>query len=553
MRRRAVVALVAVAVQLATVSEAFNSPLSLGHHQFQLQQHHRHRAQQRQQRGPPPPPPQPQQLRRRRRRQQPLSSVTMAATQQGSAGAGADATGGGPSSASAGSAPATGRASAGTRMQVITDIDDTVKSSGGVKLGNIPLGGIDTQYTRGKFYPGVFRFMLALAEHELPPDVAPLRCAVLTARAREFLWALQLTESDPICTAFRNEGGKAGYANRWGIGTVLYGSVQEWILQHRKGWRKFENFKLLRQECTAALLKERAGGPVATGPTTVSPEEAAKRSVSGKDGGGGGGELGVGFTGAAEDNGQNGRRMTSEREKEDTTLSYIFVGDVGELDREAGELMLIKYPRSMRALFLHVVSSEPDPPLPQDILINGLPVLHFRTYVQAAVKAVAYDLMSLEGLREVIERAVADLTLQETDRTSSKWTDLQADIREAKQAHPSLADAGLGVGVGAGRVSRGNSRESSKSEDPQMVPSPPPMPSDVLGGRNTAADATPNGGDDGGRGGRESGSVSIEVADVALVVENEGEAEAIPEVKVVGKVVPGTGSIVSEDDGLIYR
>ena len=96
----------------------------------------------------------------------------------------------------------------------------------------------------------------------------------------------------------------------------------------------------------------------------------------------GGGELGVGFTGAAEDNGQNGRRMTSEREKEDTTLSYIFVGDVGELDREAGELMLIKYPRSMRALFLHVVSSEPDPPLPQDILINGLPVLHFRTYVQ---------------------------------------------------------------------------------------------------------------------------------------------------------------------------
>ena len=165
--------------------------------------------------------------------------------------------------------------------------------------------------------------------------------------------------------------------------------------------------------------------------------------------------------------------------------------------------------------------------------------------------------MSLEGLRGVIERAVADLTLQETDRTSSKWTDLQADIREAKRAHPSLADAGLGVGVGAGRVSRGNSRDSSKSEDLQMVPSPPPMPSDVLGGRNAAADATSTGSDDGGRGGRESGSASIEVADVALVVENEagqeGEAEAIPEVKVVGKVIPGTGSFVSEDDGLIYR
>lgn len=173
--------------------------------------------------------------------------------------------------------------------------------------------------------------------------------------------------------------------------------------------------------------------------------------------------------------------------------------------------------------------------------------------------------MSLEGLRDVIERAVADLTLQETDRTSSKWTDLEADIREAKRAHPSLAHAGRGVGVGAGRVSRGNSRDSSKSDDLQMVPSPPPMPSDVLGGRNAADDAaTGTGIDAGAGGGRESGAVPsdmtsapVTVADVALVVEDEagqeGGGEAIPEVKVMGKVIPGTGSIVSEDDGLIYR
>ena len=98
-----------------------------------------------------------------------------------------------------------------------------------------------------------------------------------------------------------------------------------------------------------------------------------------------------------------------------------------------------------------------------------------------------------------------------------------------------------------------------------MVPSPPPMPSDVLGGRNAADDAaTGTGIDAGAGGGRESGAVPsdmtsapVTVADVALVVEDEagqeGGGEAIPEVKVMGKVIPGTGSIVSEDDGLIYR
>lgn len=40
--------------------------------------------------------------------------------------------------------------------QVISDVDDTIKSSGGVKIGDVALGGIDTQYQRGEFYPGLF-------------------------------------------------------------------------------------------------------------------------------------------------------------------------------------------------------------------------------------------------------------------------------------------------------------------------------------------------------------------------------------------------------------
>ena len=34
--------------------------------------------------------------------------------------------------------------------QVISDVDDTLKSSGGLKIGEIALGGIDTQYERGQ-------------------------------------------------------------------------------------------------------------------------------------------------------------------------------------------------------------------------------------------------------------------------------------------------------------------------------------------------------------------------------------------------------------------
>lgn len=59
--------------------------------------------------------------------------------------------------------------------QVISDVDDTLKSSGGVKIGDVALGGIDVQYSRGEFYPGVFQFMLELSLSSImqqPPTTA---------------------------------------------------------------------------------------------------------------------------------------------------------------------------------------------------------------------------------------------------------------------------------------------------------------------------------------------------------------------------------------------
>jgi hypothetical protein len=137
-----------------------------------------------------------------------------------------------------------------TRTQVITDIDDTVKSSGGVRLlwkVGPALGGIDTQYKRGAFYPGVFQFGAELASDGLPPNMEPAPMAVLTARARELKLFLALKPTTKLCVAY-NDAAKRLHAESgvgapgWGIdceNTVLYGSVAEWILQFRKGWRKY--------------------------------------------------------------------------------------------------------------------------------------------------------------------------------------------------------------------------------------------------------------------------------------------------------------------------
>ena len=67
--------------------------------------------------------------------------------------------------------------------QVVTDIDDTIKSSGGVNIGGIALGGVDISYERNSFYPGVFQFGLELASHTAKPRDPPNKMAVLTARA----------------------------------------------------------------------------------------------------------------------------------------------------------------------------------------------------------------------------------------------------------------------------------------------------------------------------------------------------------------------------------
>eukprot|EP00521_Asterionellopsis_glacialis_P004166 CAMPEP_0195274058 /NCGR_PEP_ID=MMETSP0706-20130129/16910_1 /TAXON_ID=33640 /ORGANISM="Asterionellopsis glacialis, Strain CCMP134" /LENGTH=285 /DNA_ID=CAMNT_0040330829 /DNA_START=24 /DNA_END=881 /DNA_ORIENTATION=+ len=254
---------------------------------------------------------------------------------------------------------------AATFTQVISDVDDTLKSSGGVNVAGVALGGIDVQYERGDFYPGVAQFMLELSlqNSDGQPVQTPPKVAILTARAEEFKVALELKDSSKLAVAFRTAGEKAGIPH-WGLGPVLYGSVAEWVIQDRKGLRKFSNFeRLLEQDPTGSILQ------------------------------------------------------------------YVYVGDTGELDQEAGETMLREYPELVKAVFLHVVSDEPNPPLPAPKVINGRPLVFFRTYVGAATMATELGFMDGDALRRVIQSAEGKL--KDEPRTSDKWIDVEKDIAKA--------------------------------------------------------------------------------------------------------------------------
>eukprot|EP01035_Chromulina_nebulosa_P022789 gene22789-29508_t len=233
--------------------------------------------------------------------------------------------------------------------KVVTDIDDTVVSSGGLNIFGIALGGIDRQYKRGQFYPGVTQFALELS---MLRNSLPSKVSVLTARAREFKFALALKSSGKLCSAYRSTGEVNGIDD-WGIGDVYYGSVAEWIFQNRKGLRKFLNFEIMMQN-DESLMK--------------------------RDG------------------------------------KYIIIGDTGEKDEEAGERIASKYPNKVRAIFLHTVYKENNNNQLNkftDRKVSGVPVFYFRTYIGAAVKAYRSNIIGREALKRVAERAIVELRTQQ--------------------------------------------------------------------------------------------------------------------------------------------
>jgi hypothetical protein len=99
--------------------------------------------------------------------------------------------------------------------------------------------------------------------------------------------------------------------------------------------------------------------------------------------------------------------------------------------------MLQEYPELVQAVFLHVVSEFPRPSIPPPRLINGRPILFFRTYVGAAAMACQLGFIDKDGMMRVA--ASAQEALDKVDRSSDKWKDLYQDLLEAEKTYRALS------------------------------------------------------------------------------------------------------------------
>jgi hypothetical protein len=285
-------------------------------------------------------------------------------------------------------------------IQVISDVDDTLKSSGGLQIFNIALGGIDVQYKRNTIYPGVAEFMFQLSygptyknsvlsssttsasSNQVTKSITP-KIAILTARAYELKLFLEMKSNDTLPKLFRTVGNQYLNIPDWGFGPILYGSIVEWIVQNRKGLRKFHNFEQL-----LSLTQQQFSNNT----TTTTP-----------------------------------------------LLNYIYVGDTGEYDEEAGIAMLYEYPQYVRAIFLHVVSRnihhQTNITIPSTRYIQGRPIIYFRTYIGAAISALQYGLISIDGLQCVMN--AVSLLLNDMNHvppfTDDQRFELQRDMDRANQ------------------------------------------------------------------------------------------------------------------------
>lgn len=162
----------------------------------------------------------------------------------------------------------------------------------------------------------------------------------------------------------------------WGIKSVYYGSLFDWIIPSRRGRTKKRNFDLIYQ---------------------IDKEKIV-------------------------DHPQN-------------KLSYVLIGDVGEYDEEAYKLIIDEYPESIKAIFLHVVGH----PIEQinyiDHFYRNIPIIYFHTYFSASMKAYKYQLMNLQEVVNVFNSTFESIfsNIHSTSSSSSSLSDNILDIKPIDQ------------------------------------------------------------------------------------------------------------------------
>lgn len=98
--------------------------------------------------------------------------------------------------------------------------------------------------------------------------------------------------------------------------------------------------------------------------------------------------------------------FTSHKVVYSDKISYILIGDVGEYDEEAYKLIANQYPDSIKAIFLHIVGNSNEEEEYIDYTYQNIPIIYFRTYSGAAMKAYKYNLMTIEGVSKVFNSSI---------------------------------------------------------------------------------------------------------------------------------------------------
>ncbi|KAF8820694.1 hypothetical protein IE077_002914 [Cardiosporidium cionae] len=253
-------------------------------------------------------------------------------------------------------------------VQVIIDIDDTILSSGGVKLFNFNIGGIDQQYKRGELYPGSAQFVFELAINKLRSDEQPLSVAVLTARIPQVPVRFDSSINQKLISTAERSGIK-----NWGIDCdrkVMYSTLNEWFFQETKAARKYDNFLTIYRQMSKIHNNMLY--------------------------------IWIGDTGEMDE--EVGEMMANTFPE---NMNAVFLHYVSE-----------KY--------------QPNAKLPLDRAVNGVPFVYFRTYVDAARKACESKLLSELNATRVIVQAIRDLDALKVTSFSSKWFDLLRDWQKSE-------------------------------------------------------------------------------------------------------------------------
>lgn len=229
---------------------------------------------------------------------------------------------------------------------VLTDVDDTIKSSGG-KIGHLKgrLAGSDRAYYPGEVYPGVAQFSLELSRGRAQALAPPL-VVVLSARPASLRhFGLKLREQGPVNTHYRG----IGVANQ--INTTA----------------KYPGWGIDVEGSQYGVLHD------------------STKSFNG----------GMGKTK------YKGWKAVSKN----TTLGTIFIGDDGQGDVYAAKLMFAhSKPTGSRLLaaFIHLVKADGRPAGVSRKIAPDKPIFYFETYADAAAHAYREQLISSSGLDRVL-------------------------------------------------------------------------------------------------------------------------------------------------------